>query len=99
MREGGVDDLAGRGGWDREPMEVPLRDGGGGRGTLDAGQDAESPEVDEHEEHAEPPGAGFDDVERFRAREVAAEEDAGEHAHPDPGPRDHADKTCEAYGQ
>ena len=60
-------------------MEIPLADGCGCGGALDAGEDGEGPEVDEHEEGAEPPGAGVDDEDGFAGGEVPAEEDAREH--------------------
>ena len=101
MGEGGRDDSArGRGGHG-EPVKVPLRDGGGGGGALDAGGDGERPEVDEAEEGAEPPGAEVEDEEVLAAsaadgREMAAEEDAREHGEPDPGPQDDKGEGGEA---
>ena len=82
MAEGGLDHLSGGGRRHGEPVEVPLADCGGCCGALDARADGECPEVDEDEEHAEPPGAEVDDEEVLCGGEVAAEEDAGEHAHP-----------------
>ena len=71
---------------DGEAVKVPLRDGGGGGGALEAGDDAERPEVLEDEEDAEPPAVGVEDpFLRSRVGEVAGEEDALEHQHPEPG--------------
>lgn len=63
--EGGEDDLAGCGRWDREAMKVPLRNRGGGSGALDASAYGQRPEVDEDKENAQEPGAGVNNEEVF----------------------------------
>ena len=70
-------------------MEIPLRDCCCRCGALDAGQNTESPEVDEDEEDPEPPGGQVDEKRQLGARaEMPAQEDAGEHDGPKPGPGD-----------
>ena len=84
MREGRIYNLSGGGRRDDEAVEIPLGDCRCSGGTLDAGENAEGPEINQHEERAEPPGAGVDYEEGFGAREVAAKEYAREHRHPYP---------------
>ena len=66
-------------------------------GALDAGEDAEGPEVDEDEKYSKGPCAAVDDEEVLCVGEVAAKEDAREHCHPEPGPDDHAGEGAKAY--
>ena len=75
-------------------MEVPLADGGGSGGALQAGQDAERPQVHKDEEGTEPPGTDVDDEERID--EVTAEEHATEHGHPYPRPSDDGRECTES---
>ncbi|KAL8817053.1 MAG: hypothetical protein Q9191_008219, partial [Dirinaria sp. TL-2023a] len=65
-----------------EPVEVPLRDCGGGSGALDPCTDGERPEIDQDEEEAKEPSRGVDDEEILCAGQMAPQEDAGEHGHP-----------------
>ena len=99
MGESRLDDLAGSRCGYRQAVKVPLANCCGGSGTLYAGADGEGPEVDEHEEKAEKPGAGVYDEESFCIGEMAAQEDPGEHRHPDPGPCDDADEGCKTEDQ
>jgi len=93
-----LDDLAG--GWcgDCEAVKVPLTNCCGGGGTLDAGTNGEGPEVDLDEEEAKEPGAGVYDEQVFGVGNMAPKEDAGEHAHPDPGPCNDAQECYKTNG-
>lgn len=88
MVQGCKDDLTGCGRRHGQTMEIPLTDGGGGRRSLDAGADAERPEVEKHKEDGQPPGTGVENKQTLRVRHVTTKEHSGEHGHPDPSPGD-----------
>lgn len=81
---------------DSQAMEIPLADCGSGGSALDTSAYGQGPEVDKDEEDAKPPGSGVNDEEVFGIGEMAAEEDAGKHCHPDPCPCDDTKEGCEA---
>ena len=58
VREGSGGDCGGGGGGGGVSVEVPLGDGGCGGGAVDAGGDAEGPEVHDYVEDGEGDGLG-----------------------------------------
>lgn len=88
MTESCGDDLSGGRCRNAKTVKVPLADGCGCGGTLEAADNTERPEIDEHEKHTQPPSTCIEDEEAFGVGGVSSEEDSGKHSHPYPGPND-----------
>ena len=93
MVQGSQDDLTRGGRGYGQAVEVPLADGGRGRGSLNPPTDIERPQIDEHKEDGQPPGTRIENEKILCVRDVPTEEYSGKHGHPDPSPGENPDQS------